>query len=52
MLLIGTAFPVIGIFQTTGEVEWLLDSLMIGGDFHGKDDNILVYQMPDHAMGH
>jgi len=23
---------------------------MICGDFHHKDDNILVYQMSDHAM--
>lgn len=29
-----------------------VESLMISADFHGKNDNILVDQMLDQAMGH
>lgn len=28
------------------------ESLMICADFHGENDNILVYQMLDQAIGH
>jgi hypothetical protein len=28
------------------------ESLMICADFHGKNDNVLVYQILDQDMGH